>query len=100
MASIQEHCADCIHELGDGFPQVHEWLDELFDNLGPDHRDVRHNQNGVDKVRQMWGDRAARAAEIHIVKDEGRVPEVDSSFMLRIALKSGVSEAFAKEYSR
>jgi hypothetical protein len=73
MASRSEHCADCRRELGEPFDHVHEWLDALFKVLHQKHRSVRHHAGGVEQVRKMWGDRAARAAEIHIMRDCGGV---------------------------
>ena len=69
MADFETHCSDCEKELGERFEYVHVWLDELYVVLGPKHRSVRHNVCGVEEVRKRWGDRAARAAEIHIIKD-------------------------------
>ena len=75
MASLEEHCEDCREELGEGFSHVHEWLDELQTDYGPMHRPFRHHTDGVAQVRVRWGDRAARAAEIHIRRDTGgRIP--------------------------
>lgn len=70
MASLKTHCEDSLRELGEEFRFVHEWLDELFKCTGPDHRRYRHNRKGVEEVRRKWGDRAARAAEIHIRRDD------------------------------
>jgi hypothetical protein len=70
MADVKTHCRDCFEELGQEFKEVHEWLDEAFSYVGPDHRGYRHNRRGVEEVRRRWGDRAARAAEIHIRRDE------------------------------
>jgi len=99
MPKFEEHCADCERELGDRFEQVNAWLDELFEFVGSDHRDIRHNVLGVEKVRKMWGERAAQAAEIHIKMDEhGVVPQCNKSFMLRIAMKPHIYQAFLKEY--
>ena len=69
MATIKEHCEDCRRELGDPFERVHLWLDELQVEYGPMHRPFRHHTGGVEQVRAMWGDKAAKAAEIHILKD-------------------------------
>jgi len=75
MASFEEHCQDCVEELGEPFPHVHLWLDALFKHLGPKHRDARHHTKGVEEVRKAWGSKAARAAEIHILKDcHGSIP--------------------------
>ena len=73
MATIDEHCQDCLEALGDPFPHVHEWLDEFQVDYGPMHRSFRHHVEGVERVRAKWGDRAARAAEIHIRRDCGGV---------------------------
>jgi len=76
MASYKEHCADCKAELGDDFSVVHRWLDELFKYFGEKHRSFRHHKVGIEEVRKRWGDKAARAAEIHIAKDFlGTIPE-------------------------
>jgi len=74
MASFKEHCDDCIKELGEPYSDVHVWLDEFFVKLKGKHRDVRHHKEGVEEVRKMWGDKAARAAEIHIIKDCKKIP--------------------------
>lgn len=81
MAHIDEHAKDCLDELGEEFREVHIWLDELFKILGPKHRDARHHRGGVEEVRKKWGDRAARAAEIHIIKDCKKVPTVQEAQM-------------------
>ena len=99
MAKVEEHCADCARELGEPFQDVNTWLDELFDSIGPDHRDVRHNERGVEKVRKMFGEKAAQAAIIHIKRDcHGVVPKVDGAFQLRLAMKPHIAEAFDLEY--
>ena len=99
MAKWEEHCQDCERELGERFEEVNGWLDELFEFVGSDHRDIRHNELGVEKVREMWGDKAAQAAEIHIRRDEhGAIPKVDDAFKLRMAMKPHIHQAFLKEY--
>lgn len=74
MADRDQHCRDCIAELGEPFGAVHDWLDEFFPKVGPYHRPIRHHDEGVEEVRKKWGDRAARAAEIHIHRDYGFIP--------------------------
>lgn len=73
MANTEEHCQDCLAALGARFKQVHDWLDELQQEYGPMHRPFRHHAEGVEIVRARWGDAAARAAEIHILRDTGGV---------------------------
>jgi hypothetical protein len=50
MAHIDEHCKDCLVLLGAEYRQVHEWLDEYADIVGPAHRDIRHHENGVEYI--------------------------------------------------
>ena len=85
MAKFEEHCQDCIKELGEPFPQVHIWLDQYFILLRHKHREVRHNSESVEEIRKMWGDMAAKAAEIHIKKDYGndKIPTKKEAEMYR-----------------
>jgi hypothetical protein len=47
----------------------------------------------------MWGDKAAKATEIHIKRDcHGIVPKVDKVFMTRMAFKPNIYQVFFKEY--
>jgi len=71
MAKFETHCEDCARELGEDFAQVHLWLDELFNEYGITHRKYGHHVEGVEEIRNRWGDKAARAAEIHIMRDFG-----------------------------
>jgi len=75
MASWKEHSDDCEKQLGKGWDVVHHWLDEYAKIYWPwkGHRIHRHHLEGVQEVREKWGDEAAKAAEIHIIKDEGSV---------------------------
>lgn len=70
MPTFEEHCRETERLLGDRFEHVHKWLDQFQPNLGPAHRKIRHNQNGVLFVRERWGHKAAQAAQIHIDQDE------------------------------
>jgi len=75
MAAMDEHCRDCVRELGERFEHVHLWLDELQEEFGPMHRAFRHHTDGIEMVRSKWGDQAAKAAEIHIRRDcRGLIP--------------------------
>jgi len=98
MPKFEIHCQDCVRELGEPFEQVHRWLDELFQYVGSDHRDIRHNVLGVNKIKEMYGEKAAKAAEIHIMADEGKIPQIDNAFNLRLAFKPHICQAFIKEF--
>ena len=74
MGSFKEHCEDCLARLGNPFPEVNRWLDELQPEYGPMHRPFRHHAEGIERVRAMWGDDAAKAAAIHIRRDCGCIP--------------------------
>jgi hypothetical protein len=95
MAHYKEHCADCQRELGKAWEVVHRWLDELaFSRTGmfrPQHRCARHHKDGVEQVRAMWGDEAAKAAEIHIRKDfAGKVPDPQEAQRWTLCGREGV----------
>jgi len=75
MPSIFRHCTDCERLLGSGYEEVHRWLDEFAKDGVATHRRERHHGEAVEQIREMWGDRAAWAAKIHIEADcGGRVP--------------------------
>ena len=93
MPSLSEHSADCCRDLGEPFEHVHEWLDVLFKVMGPKHRSARHHAGGVEQVRKMWGDRAALAAEIHIMRDcGGVVPSEKDAQMVNLFGAKAVSK--------
>ena len=78
MSSYEEHCSDCRKKLGKEYGEVHKWLDEFFAKMGWDvkHRDIRHHEVGIEEVRKMWGEEAAKAARLHIEADfYGYVPK-------------------------
>lgn len=75
MATREVHERDCVDILGKPFTEVHKWLDEYVKQypvtiFEDQHRKFRHNKNGVEEVRKMWGCVAASAAILHIVRDE------------------------------
>ena len=71
MPSFETHCDQTNRLLGNRFEQVHLWLDELAgkEPEGMKHRRKRHHSAGVEQVRQMFGDKAASAARLHIEMD-------------------------------
>jgi hypothetical protein len=94
MASLSQHCTDCRRELGRPYENVHQWLDAMFKVMGPKHRSARHHAGGVEQVRRMWGDQAARAAEIHIMRDcDGVVPSEREAQMVSMC----GPQAFSRE---
>ena len=71
MPSFEHHCAESIQMFGKPFEEVHKWLDEFAGRApyGMRHRKLRHHQAGVEEVRKLWGDDAAKAARQHIISD-------------------------------
>lgn len=69
---FEEHCRRCQELLCDRFEQVNRWIDELAHTgpkFNPYHRKHRHNHEGINEVRNCWGDKAAEAATLHILDD-------------------------------
>jgi len=71
MPTFEKHCLKCQQVLGETFSEVHLWLDEYFGQCpyGTRHRHLRHHLQGIEEIRKRWGDRGAKAAEIHIRED-------------------------------
>ena len=104
MPRFEQHCADCLLKLGEEYKKVHLWLDEKAKEYpiwqyGAYHRVFRHNKKGINVVRKMWGEGAARAAELHIIFDMGFVPDItDMNERTRELLKAAdEEEALLKE---
>lgn len=71
MSKFDEHCADSLKTFGNGFPEVHIWLDEFAGTpeYGFRHRRKRHHEAGIRQVAEMFGEEAALAAWQHIIAD-------------------------------
>lgn len=90
MSSLDEHCADCLKELGKDYKEVHRWLDELFCKLGPKHRSARHHEGGVRMAIEKFGVEGGKAAKIHIRKDcNGIIPTEKQAQMWSLFGKEG-----------
>lgn len=79
---FQDHCLECERELGKAWEVVHLWLDEFAKHCHDpftkhQHWLHRHHTEGVEEVRHKWGDQAAKAAELHIISDMGKVMTYD-----------------------
>jgi hypothetical protein len=79
MPTLEQHCQQTLLLLGDRCELVHLWLDELAgkEPYGMRHRRMRHHMAGIEEVRHMFGDTAAKAARIHIemdLREEGWTP--------------------------
>jgi hypothetical protein len=65
-----QHTEHCRQLLGEGFPEVHDYLDQFHETLGPAHRSRRHHSGGVIVCIAKWGMLAGAAACLHIWADE------------------------------
>lgn len=72
---LEDHCQECVEKLSQPFREVNLWLDEFARNYSPHerykHRKFRHHKEGIEEARRLFGDEGARAAELHILSDNG-----------------------------
>ena len=66
---LDRHIQRAKELFGEGFEEVHEWLDYFAIELGERHRPYRHNMRGVEYVKKRWGNKAAMVAKQHILDD-------------------------------
>jgi hypothetical protein len=103
MASLAQHNSDCLKLLGESFENVNRWMDEYFNQYGPTHRKFRHHREGIEEARQLFGDRAAKAAAIHVLRDCRQIPrkqDYDLGYVDPLGLKRSWSTAAYIKYSQ
>ena len=71
VSSLEEHKADTMKRLGNSHEDVHRYIDHWHEKYGGKHRFMLHHQEGVEEIRQKFGDGGAKAAECHIKMDCG-----------------------------
>lgn len=71
MPHFNQHCEECVKQLGKPFEEVHKWLDEFAHimDYGMRHRQVRHHEAGIQECIILFGEEAGKAARIHIIMD-------------------------------
>jgi len=70
MPLHEEHCQDSLRRYGKRFDELHRWMDEPSDILGPKHRKYRHDPNKTPhEARQLFGEFADQACLDHIRLD-------------------------------
>ena len=102
MASLSQHNRDCFRFLGEPFPNVNTWIDEFFTQYGPTHRRFRHHREGIEEARQLFGDRGALAAAIHVLRDCRHIPrknDYEIGYVDPLGLKTNWSAAAYIKYS-
>ncbi|MHC4916783.1 MAG: DUF6915 family protein [Planctomycetota bacterium] len=71
----EEHARSCEAALGEPFTEVHDFLDRYSQAFPRQHRKLYHHRRGIAVIAERFGPEAARAAEMHILEDEGSIPE-------------------------
>jgi hypothetical protein len=102
MASLSQHNSDCERFLGESFESVNRWIDEYFVQYGPNHRKFRHHREGIEQARDLFGDRGAVAAAIHILRDCRHIPrkqDYEFGYVDALGLKASWSTASYIKYS-
>jgi hypothetical protein len=49
--------------------EIHEYLDQYYDELGPEHRVVFHHKKGIEHIVAKFGGNARDIAEKHLKQD-------------------------------
>ena len=66
-----------MDKFGKPFEEVHTYMDSFHGEYGGRHRFKNHHKEGIERVRSLYGDEAAKAAESHVLLDCGHVPSED-----------------------
>jgi hypothetical protein len=71
VPSFEVHCQESMRLFGRRHEEVHRWLDEFMgtERYGMRHRKVRHHEEGISRVIELFGEEAGRAARQHIISD-------------------------------
>lgn len=78
MSTLEAHKIDTINQLGKSYEDVHKYIDRWHVKFGARHRFVLHHKEGIEEIREIFGDEGASAAECHIRLDcGGRIPNKD-----------------------
>lgn len=69
--NLAQHCQHSIELFGKPFEEVHLWLDEFQKDplYKSRHRRKRHHKQGIEQVRELFGEGASLAATQHIIDD-------------------------------
>lgn len=79
MPRHEIHCKSCKELYGEEFREVHKWMDEPAEDLGPAHQKHRHDMEKTpERARAIFGKDADLAARDHILLDKrwGEIPKL------------------------
>ena len=71
----EEHAKSCEAAFGNSFAAVHDLLDQYSKAFPREHRKLYHHRQGLTHIAERFGPEAVKAAERHIIEDEGCIPE-------------------------
>lgn len=81
MAFLEDHMYDCKELLGNGWGEVHHFLDQMAKEYPPQlcgeyHRTFYHNTYGLTIIEHKWGVEGKKAGYIHLCRDYLEAPIV------------------------
>ena len=70
MPSFRTHCAISKKRTGNGFAELHRWIDKPTTRLGYDHRIERHHFNEADKntIKRYWDSKRKGLGEKAVIE--------------------------------
>jgi len=90
----REHASHCVEKLGAPFWEVHNWLDQYFRTYwGLPHRIILHHRLGVKLAGILFGPEAEAAAKLHVMDDQGRLPQGPEYYFQRCEYLPSQGEA-------
>ncbi len=68
---FDQHCRESLEKFGHVYDEVHRWLDYFAGSkeYGMAHRQKRHHKEGIDEIRNLYGELAVDVAKQHIISD-------------------------------
>jgi hypothetical protein len=78
---FEEHCAHSQELFDEDGAEYHKWIDQ-YAKYGYHHRQVLHNQEGIEIGVQLFGEKARKHLELHVRDDYGK-DEIPSIAHLR-----------------
>ena len=71
MPYLEQHCEESERLFRNPFREVHIWLDAYAGTkeYGFSHRKKRHHMEGIQTVKELFGETASLAARQHIISD-------------------------------
>ena len=98
MPSRIEHIKHCVNEIGEGFDELHKWMDTPSQILrGAEHRQLRHNPlNPPAWAVTRWGlERTQEAMTLHTMLDGFGVGELTKILIIKCREKLPIVKIYS-----